>query len=107
MSEPHLRAVSDGDPAGRPPATAGPESERRWVPLALACALALALVLLLWSRVELGQRISALEDEVGALEATVEQRERVIAAHERRAATVRERISELQVLLDEPLQDGE
>ncbi len=107
MSEPHLRAVSDGEPGERPRPASGPESEHRWVPLALACALALALVLLLWSRVELGQRISALEDEVGGLEATVEQRERVIAAHERRASAVRERVTELQVLLDEPLQDGE
>ncbi len=106
MSEPHLRAVSD-EPPSRQQAAAALEGERRWIPLALACALALALLLLAWSRVELGQRISALEDEVGGLEATVEQRERVIAAHERRQATVRERVAELQVLLDEPLPDGE
>ena len=107
MSEPHLRAVPESDPGRRPPAAAGSESERRWVPLALACALALALVLLVWSRVELGQRIGVLEDEVVGLEATLEERERLISAHERRESAVRERVAELQLLLDQPLQDGE
>ena len=41
------------------------------------------------------------------LEATLEERERLISAHERRESAVRERVAELQLLLDQPLQDGE
>ena len=105
MSEPHLRALSDDEPT-RPPGAASAD-ERRWIPLALAAALFLTLLLLVWSRVEQGRQIRSLEDEIVGLQSTLEQRERLIAAHERRLATVRERVADLQGLLDEPLQDGE
>ena len=105
--EPHLRPVrEEPDGAGQP---APPAAQRasggtpRWVPIALGVALAVTLLLLVWSRVELGQRVAGLEDQVRGLEAAVEERERVISAHRGRLETVRQRVGELQTLLDEPL----
>ena len=51
--------------------------------------------------------IAALADEVQTLRATVAARERVIAAHEQRLATVKLRVGELSALLDEPLPGAE
>ena len=104
-SEPHLRAV--GDDATRVlPAEAVPEPARRgprWIPIALGAALVVSLLLLAWSRVELGQRITALQDEVRVLEGAVSERDRLIDAQRDRLGEVRLRVHELQTLVDGPL----
>ena len=103
-SEPHLRAVSEPG-AGDPPPQARRAAARggAWVPIALGIALACALLLLLWSRSQMGGRIAVLEDEVRALEAAVEERDRVIEAHRQRLGTVKLRVDELRSLLESPL----
>ena len=101
--ESRLRAVADDEAA--PAASASRRAG--WIPVALGVALVLLLALLLWSRIQLSQRIAALGDEVQTLRATVAARERVIAAHEQRLATVKLRVGELSALLDEPLPGAE
>ncbi len=103
-NESHLRALSDNEGPARPAQSSRPRRDRAtWIPLALGVALALTLALLVWSRLELGQRIALLQDEVRTLETAVAERERVIAAHGQRLGTVKLRVDELQTLLDEPL----
>jgi hypothetical protein len=105
--EPRLRALPDDEGRAASPASAGSSKGAGWIPVALGVAVALLLALLLWSRVQLGQQIAVLEDEVRSLRATVAARERVIAAHQQRLATVKLRIDEIGALLDEPLPGAE
>ena len=104
-SEPHLRAVGD-DETRVHEAAARPDSARgrsRRVPIALGVALLIALLLLVWSRLELGQQITALQDEVSVLEGAVAERDRLIHAQRNRLGEVRLRVNELQTLLEKPL----
>ena len=106
--EPHLRAVSEGETAAaeRPTAQSS-DGPSRWMPLALGVALIIALALLAWSRVQLGERIAVLQDEVTALEAAVADRDRVIAAHKGRLDEVHLRVLELQGILEKPLPEAD
>ena len=104
-SEPHLRAVGE-DKTRVHEAADRPDPERgrsRWVPIALGVALLVALLLLVWSRLELGQQISALQGEVRVLEGAVAERDRLIRAQRNRLGEVRLHVNELQVLLEKPL----
>ena len=103
-----LRAVGaePAQPEASPPTPRG----NRLVAL-LAALLAVTLALLVWSRLELGQRIGALEDQARELRATVEAREATIdaqrdtiAAHERRLADVGESLAEVLELLEAPVE---
>jgi hypothetical protein len=103
QEQPHLRAVSGTEPesegASPPPAERGP----RWLLPALGITLAVALALLVWSRVELGARIADLQDQVRGLQAAVEERDRVIGAHQSRMDEIRLRIQELHTIAERPL----
>jgi len=105
QEQPHLRAVSGDEPqkegASTPPAQV--ESGRRWLLPALGIALAVALALLVWSRVQLGAHIADLEDQVRGLQASVEERDRVIGAHQNRMDEIRLRIQELHTIAERPL----
>ena len=107
-SEPHLRALSDDEPGAATPEPAERSSgPGRWIPLLLGGALLIALALLAWSRVQLGERIAVLQDEVAVLEAGVAERDRVIEAHKNRLGEVRLRVLELQSILDKPLPEAD
>jgi hypothetical protein len=104
-AEPRLRPVSSNP---EPQAEVEPEPVRRRIDpgkaaALLGIALVIALALLVWSRVQLGSRIDALEDETRVLREAVAERDRVIDAHRGRLGAVRDRVEELQVLLDQPL----
>lgn len=101
----HLHAVREGEPSaeGATPPPAPTERGPRWLVPALAIALVVALVLLVWSRVELGERIADLQDQVRGLQAAVEERDRVIGAHQSRMDEIRLRIQELHTIAERPL----
>jgi hypothetical protein len=112
--EPRLRAVEPGAPGAAPergvaPRDVGPRTDVGRAARLLGLALAIALVLLVWSRVQLGQRIDDLAGEnsrlaqaVAERDAALAERTRLIEAHERRLGQVRERLREALRLADAP-----
>jgi hypothetical protein len=104
--KPSLRAVSDSSgesvPSRSPPRRRA--ESPRWIPIALAIALVVTLALLVWSRSQLGGRISQLESEADALRLELIARDRVINAHERRLDEIRAGLDGLRMLLDEPVE---
>jgi hypothetical protein len=104
--KPPLRAVPDSEGESTPsptPPTSRTETPR-WIPIALAIALVITLALLVWSRSQLGGRISQLESEAESLRLELIARDRVISAHERRLDEVRAGLNGLRTLLDEPVE---
>ncbi len=103
-AQPRLRPVS-----ALPDPSPGPATTRRsfgpWrAVVVLALALVLAIAALLFTRVQLGNRIGALESETGALRATLAERDATVAAQQARLGAVRERARALLELLEEPVQ---
>ncbi len=79
----------------------------------LALALSVALALLVWSRLQLGNRIDVLETEARALKQTVVDREATIAnqratitAHEKRVGEARAGVEAVLDLLSRPIESG-
>ena len=106
-TEPRLRPVSA---LPDPPVRAGGGGRPSRTVVVLGVALAISIAVLLWTRVEMGGRIGALEDETAALEgrvaeaqATIAARDRTIAAQGERLGRVRESVAGVLELLDEPL----
>jgi uncharacterized protein HemX len=109
--EPHLRAVEEPPPGGQPgtPRRAAVPAGSRSARL-LAIALAVALGLLLWSRIQLGQRIDDLADQNAQLSRTVAARDaalaesaRVIAGQQQKLGQVAEQLREVLALVESPL----
>jgi uncharacterized protein HemX len=112
-AEPRLRTVpepKDGESEQR-----GGDSEQTGsrLLLLLGIALSVALVLLVWSRLQLGNRIDVLETEARALKQTIIDREATIAeqsakitAREERLGEVRGRVEGVLDLLSQPLEGG-
>jgi type VI protein secretion system component VasK len=100
--EPRLKVVAERDPT-QAAAPAEPTRPQRGFLIALAVALAITLVLLLWSRNQMGAEIAGLEGQISELQAAVQERDRVIDAHERRLEDVRVRVDELVELIESPL----
>ncbi len=86
----------DAPPRPRRRRSSGPE-------IALALALLVTLALLIWSRIQLGDRIDVLRAETRGLQAAVAERERVIDAQTGRLDHVRDHVNRLGALLDQPL----
>ena len=107
---PQLRSVREGEPA-QAQTEAGAGSRRtdtpRWIPILLAVLLAIALTLLVWSRLQLGERIASLQSQITALRSAVAERDLLIGAQDERLHDVRQRVQELHSLLDEPLQGAD
>ncbi len=97
----HLRAVGgEAVPASERSHRSPPGSPRPLLPLALAGALALVLGLWFWSRAELTTRVRDLEAQVGALEGTLAERDRVIDAQRRRFEAVGTQLDGVQSRLE-------
>lgn len=75
----------------------------RWVPVALGLALVVTLALLVWSRLQMGDQISLMSDQIAELEAEVAQRDELILAQDRRITDVRTDINRLADLVNAPL----
>ncbi len=109
-AEPRLQPVTalpEPSERRRTPRGAGPGR----VPLVLGIALGVAILALLWTRIQLGDRIGALETRAAELELTIAEQEAALAerdhtieAQSERLATVREQVEGVLSLLDEPVQ---
>ena len=107
MAKSHLRPVradsSEGaEVAGDRGAAVVPDRPR-WVPVALGLALVVTLALLVWSRLQMGDQISLMSDQIAELEAEVAQRDELILAQDRRITDVRTDINRLADLVNAPL----
>ena len=109
-AEPRLRPVSAlSEPPERRRGRRGAGSGR--VLLVLGIALGVAILALLWTRIQLGGRIGALETRAAELERTISEREATLAERERtieaqseRLGEVRKSVEDVLTLLDEPVQ---
>ena len=71
--------------------------------ITLAALLTLAVAVLGWGRLQMGERLRALEGQVDTLQADVAARDRVLRAQQGRLEDVREHVERLNTLLDAPL----
>ncbi len=108
--EPMLHSVSAPPETDKSAAGGEPTSSR--AALLLGVALSVALVLLVWSRLQLSNRIDVLETEARALKQTVVDREATIAEQRATIASQAERLGEVRAgvealldLLRQPVED--